>query len=107
MAADHNDHDSGGDPRPGERKHVFDDPKNVKRVIHGLLIACAIVFALDIVNLVQGLMGWHEWRHEERPWEGLPGFYAVYGFVACVLLVLAARDILRRIVMRDEDYYDR
>lgn len=33
-----------------------------------------------------------------------PGSYALYGFVACVLLVLLGR-VLRRLVMRDEDYY--
>lgn len=30
--------------------------------------------------------------------------YAVYGFVACVILVLLGRG-LRRLVMRDENYY--
>ncbi|MEX2494583.1 MAG: hypothetical protein WD448_00760 [Woeseia sp.] len=30
--------------------------------------------------------------------------YAIYGFVACVVLVLLGR-ILRRLVMRDENYY--
>ena len=30
--------------------------------------------------------------------------YAVYGFVSCVMLVLLGL-ILRRLVMRDEDYY--
>ena len=33
------------------------------------------------------------------------GFFSLYGFVACVSLVLAAKQ-LRKIVMRDEDYYD-
>jgi hypothetical protein len=33
-----------------------------------------------------------------------PGSYAVYGFVACVVLVLLGR-ALRRVVMRDERYY--
>ena len=33
-------------------------------------------------------------------------FYAVYGFVACVLLVLVAKYILRPLVKRGEDYYD-
>lgn len=32
------------------------------------------------------------------------GSYAVYGFVACVLLVLLGI-VLRRLVMRDENYY--
>lgn len=35
-----------------------------------------------------------------------PVSYAVYGFVACVVLVLLGR-LLRRAVMRDEHYYDR
>lgn len=33
-----------------------------------------------------------------------PGSYAVYGFVACVVLVLLGR-VLRRVVMRGERYY--
>ena len=34
------------------------------------------------------------------------GFYAVFGFVACVVLVLVAKYILRPLVMRKENYYD-
>ena len=30
--------------------------------------------------------------------------YAIYGFVACVILVLVGR-VLRRLVIRNEDYY--
>jgi hypothetical protein len=33
-----------------------------------------------------------------------PASYAIYGFVACVVLVLVGR-ALRRVVMRDERYY--
>lgn len=35
-----------------------------------------------------------------------PASYAAYGFIACVILVLLGI-VLRRIVMRDEDYYRR
>jgi hypothetical protein len=35
-----------------------------------------------------------------------PASYALYGFVACVLLVVLGRG-LRRLVMRDERYYER
>jgi hypothetical protein len=35
----------------------------------------------------------------------LSGFYAFYGFVACVLLVLIAKQ-MRKVLMRKEDYYD-
>ena len=32
------------------------------------------------------------------------GFYAIYGFVACVLLVVLAK-VMRKVVMRPETYY--
>lgn len=44
-------------------------------------------------------------RHVVHPWENVFGFYGWYGFVACVLLVLAAK-VLRKLVMRDEEYWD-
>lgn len=78
-----------------EKKYLFDDPKKVKWVIRGLLISCAVMVLLDLVI--------H--RHHEHPWEAMFAFYPVYGFVSCVLLVLAAKQ-LRKVVMRAEDYYD-
>jgi hypothetical protein len=79
-----------------ERRHIFDDPKNVKRVIYALYTACALsVIAEFFVH-----------RHVLHPWEGLFAFYAIYGFVACVLLVLIAKE-MRKVLMRPEDYYDK
>lgn len=77
-------------------KHLFDDPRNVRRVIRGLVAACILLLGLDLVV--------H--RHVDHPWEDLFGFYALYGFVACVLLVLLAKE-MRKLLMRDEDYYER
>lgn len=91
---------------PNEKKHFFDHPKNVRLVLVALFTACGIVFALDIVDVILRWTGGHELRHVERSWEGIPGFYAIYGFVGCVVLVLVAKQ-MRKIVMRDEDYYDR
>ena len=84
------------DPRTDTgKRHVFDDPRNVKRVIHSLYAVCALSLVAEI--FVD--------RHSERWWEGLFGFYSLYGFVACVLLVLIAKE-LRKVLMRKEDYYD-
>ena len=38
--------------------------------------------------------------------DGLPSFYAVFGFVAFFFIVYAGKG-LRRLIMRNEDYYDR
>ena len=89
-----------------ERKHLFDDPRNVRVVLRILYAVCAAVFLLDIVNLGMHWLGAGELRHAEHSWEVLPGFHPIYGFVACVALVLIAKQ-LRKILMRDEDFYDR
>lgn len=76
-------------------EHLFDNPMNVKRTIYALFAVSGILFVLDF--FVD--------RHVDHPWESMVGFYAIYGFVACVILVLVAKE-LRKVLMRGEDYYD-
>jgi hypothetical protein len=80
---------------PNEKRYIFDKPQNVSRLLQGFYIICGILIVLDLVL--------H--RHISHGWENLPGFYAIYGFVACVLLVLIAKE-MRKLLMRKEDYYD-
>lgn len=78
-----------------EKKHIFDKPENLKRLLwifHGI---CAGLFLIDVV--------FH--RHVIHPWETLFGFYSVFGFVACVALVLTAKE-MRKVLMRKDDYYN-
>ena len=84
------------EPMPEEENtHVFDNPRNVKRVVYALLTACSISFLAELFV--------H--RHLDHPWESLFDFYSFYGFFACVMLVLIAK-AMRGILMRSEDYYD-
>lgn len=78
-----------------EKQHVFDDPRNVKRLLRVFYVICAGLVLADVVH--------H--RHVLHAWENLWGFYAVFGFVACVALVLIAKE-MRKVLMRSEDYYD-
>ena len=78
-----------------EKKYLFDDPKNVKHLLHFLYGCCVLLFLLDFVI--------H--RHVVHSWENLWGFYPVYGFVGCVTLVLVAK-WMRTFLMRPEDYYE-
>ena len=78
-----------------ERKRWLDEPRNVKRIFWSVWAVCGLLFVAD---------AFYE-KHPHFEVEGWFGFYGIFGFVACVGLVLAAK-VLRKIVKRDEDYYD-
>ncbi len=40
------------------------------------------------------------------PWENIPGFYALFGLVACILIVVMAKTLGHKWLMKKEDYYD-
>lgn len=79
-----------------EPRDFFDKKENIRLILRVFYALCALLFAADFVV--------H--RHVYHRWESLPGFYAVFGFVACVVLVLLATQ-MRKALMRDEDYYDK
>ncbi|MCP3677187.1 MAG: hypothetical protein GY721_06255 [Deltaproteobacteria bacterium] len=79
-----------------EKEHIFDKPKNVKRLLRALFVSLVLLLVIDLFV--------H--KHPHFPWEEWPGFYAIFGFVACVLLVLVAKYVLRPLVKRREEYYD-
>ena len=81
---------------PDVKTYWLDSPKNVAKVFWGVVAICAILFVADAF--------YH--KHVELQAESYFGFYGIYGFVACIALVLAAKE-LRKILMRGEDYYDR
>lgn len=86
-------HDTNNEKQ--EKQYLFDKPQNVNRLLRGFYVICGVLLVLDFIL--------H--RHISHSWENLPGFYAIYGFVACVLLVLIAKE-MRKVLMRKEDYYD-
>jgi len=70
------------------------DNSSVRRVLYALYTCCAALLVIDFL--------YH--RHSMHPWDSWWGFYAGYGFLGCVLLVLIAK-LLRKLVKRPEDYY--
>ena len=70
-----------------------------KNVVLMVRIFLAISIGLLLLDLVIH-------RHELFSWEAWFGFYGFYGFIACVVLVFAAK-VLRKLIMRQENYYDR
>ena len=74
---------------------MFDNPRTVSLEILGFQTICILLFLLDFIM--------H--RHVTRECECFTGFYAIFGFTACVTIVLVAKQ-LRKILKLKEDYYD-
>ncbi|MGB0921122.1 MAG: hypothetical protein ACPG06_03565 [Alphaproteobacteria bacterium] len=64
----------------------------------------AWIVGLICAGLVVGDFLYHKHGHFEI--ENVPVFYGLYGFVAFIFVVFVGVG-LRKILMRDEDYYDR
>lgn len=45
-------------------------------------------------------------HHPHFFWDTIPGFSAVFGFVACILIIVVSKAFGRFWVARSEDYYD-
>lgn len=82
---------------PGQDASWFERPRNVSLLITLLCIACAGLVLADL---------FYENPHPHFPVETSFGFHAWFGFIAFVAVVFLGR-LLRLIVRRDEDYYDR
>jgi len=79
-----------------ERRYWLDRPENVTKLYRGLWLVGIGLVTIDLVFK----------RHQELGFAESFAFFAVFGFVACVALVLTAKG-LRRLLMRREDYYER
>ncbi|HEX9757035.1 MAG TPA: hypothetical protein VGB26_04455 [Nitrospiria bacterium] len=73
----------------------FDHPGNIKRIkrIFYLVLILLLVFEFFI----------H--KHTTFPWESIPGFNALYGFLACVVIVFFS-NALGYFLKKKEGYYD-
>jgi len=86
----------GHTPAEDERKTWIDDINNVHKIFWALVAVCALLFLSDAL--------YH--KHVHFALENWFGFFGLFGFCLSFLLVLISKQ-LRKILMRDEDYYDR
>jgi len=94
------------DASKNESLRWLDDARNVRKVYRFVWVVCAVLLVAG-----EGLLVWSRAvgddhvGHPGFAFETWPGFYALFGFVACVALVLAAKE-LRKLLMRPADYYE-
>ena len=86
------------EPNPPSDPSWFEKPRNINLMIGVLVLACLALVLADL---------FYENPHPHFPkWENVFGFQAWFGFIAFVVIVFLGR-LLRVIVSRPEDYYDR
>ena len=79
-----------------------DSPGFLKKTVWAVYLICGALLVIDpFVPKHEGYEYKYAIFEVERWW----GFYGIYGFIGCVFLVLAAKE-MRRVILRPEDYYD-
>ena len=78
----------------GEKLLWVEKPENIRLMIIGLAVFCALLFLGDFIID----------RHGHFELENIPGFYGIFGFLAFSFIIIATK-FLRMIIGRKEDYY--
>lgn len=82
-----------------ERRHWLDHPKTGDRAFWALVAVCVLLVLIEIPLALL------HYRHPHFGFDGWIGFFGAFGFVAFFLIVLAGKH-LRKVLKREEDYYD-
>jgi hypothetical protein len=85
-----------------KREYWLDRSENVTRLYRILIGVCVLLFVPDLLDLA----GVFYHKHVHYRVEGWVGFYAIFGFLAYSFIVVGGW-AWRKVVMREEDYYDR
>ena len=77
--------------------NFFDNPKNIRflKILFYISLGLTVIADIFITR-----------KHIHFPWENIPGVYALFGLVACILIVILAKILGHKWLMRKEDYYD-
>ena len=68
--------------------------KTVKKIAYGILV---LLFIVDFIIP----------RHEIHFFgDKIPGFWSIFGFSACVVIIIVSKWLGKNGLMKDEDYYD-
>lgn len=81
----------------GEPERWLDRKENVDKVYWSVWVMCGLLLVAELFL---------QEKYTYFDFENWFGFHGLYGFVACVALVIAAKG-LRVLLIRPEDYYER
>lgn len=68
-----------------------------------VLVGAVVLAALVLIDAIPALVDKH---HAHTAIEKIPAFWAVFGFVGCVIIIIASKGFGKAGIMKREDYYD-
>jgi hypothetical protein len=74
--------------------------RNLKTVIRIAWVVLALLVVADAIPAIV------DKEHAHTRAEHLPGFWSIFGFVGCVLIILVSKAYGHAGIMKPEDYYD-
>jgi len=66
-------------------------------------VCCAVLAVLILLDAIPAIV---DKEHAHTQAEHLPAFWAVFGFVGCVVLIIVSKWFGHAGIMQREDYYD-
>ena len=67
-----------------------------------MIFVAALILSFAVDFLLSGGEG-----HGGFPWSRILGFFALFGFMSCVAIIVISKFLGHRWLQRKEDYYDR
>jgi hypothetical protein len=80
----------------GDKKYISGNPGNLKWLRFVFLVTLVVLLALEPFIHKHPYFYWEKWF----------GFYAIYGFLACLVLIFVSKYVFRPLLKRDVNYYD-
>ncbi len=65
----------------------------------------ALLGIVAVISLLGGLLTPQDPAHDTW-WNSIPAFFALFGFIGCVVIIFLAKTLGKLFLRQGEDYYD-
>ncbi len=79
-------------------ENIFENEQRMRTLKWVFYAAMAFFIVLDFII---------PRHHLEFPWDRVPGFSSVFGFISCVLIIIVSKALGKLWLQKKEDYYDK
>lgn len=65
----------------------------------------ALLVIAAVISLAVGFTTPHDPAHDQW-WSRIPAFFALFGFIGCIVIIFFAKSLGKLFLRKGEDYYD-